>query len=101
MLARRTTFGVKKLLFSSKNKSPGSNFFALNDTHYNDQNRYYTNNFFFLFFNKKCIFRIFEGCGNAAFLTASFSAIAQKFPTNVASMFALIELFFGIGIFII
>ncbi|XP_023340181.1 MFS-type transporter SLC18B1 [Eurytemora carolleeae] len=49
------------------------------------------------FLGLSLILRIFEGCGNAAFLTASFSAIAQKFPTNVASMFALIELFFGIG----
>jgi len=43
------------------------------------------------------VLRIFEACGNSAFLTGSFSAIANEFPTNVASMFALIELFFGIG----
>jgi len=31
------------------------------------------------------------------FLTGSFSAIAREFPDKVASMFAMIELFFGIG----
>ena len=41
--------------------------------------------------------RMFEACGNSAFLTGSFSAIAREFPTRVASMFSLIELFFGIG----
>ena len=40
---------------------------------------------------------MFEACGNSAFLTGSFSAIAREFPTRVASMFSLIELFFGIG----
>ena len=40
---------------------------------------------------------MFEACGNSAFLTGSFSAIAREFPTKVASMFSLIELFFGIG----
>lgn len=43
------------------------------------------------------VLRIFEACGNSAFLTGSFSAIAREFPDKVASMFALIELFFGIG----
>jgi len=41
--------------------------------------------------------RIFEACGNSMFLTGSFSAIAREFPDKVASMFAMIELFFGIG----
>ena len=31
------------------------------------------------------------------FLTGSFSSIAREFPDKVASMFAMIELFFGIG----
>ena len=47
--------------------------------------------------SSKTFSRIFEACGNSAFLTGSFAAIAREFPTNVASMFALIELFFGIG----
>ena len=42
--------------------------------------------------------RIFEACGNSMFLTGSFSAIAREFPDKVASMFAMIELFFGIGL---
>jgi len=41
--------------------------------------------------------RVLEACGNSAFLTGSFSAIAREFPAQVASMFAMIELFFGIG----
>jgi len=43
------------------------------------------------------VMRIFEACGNSMFLTGSFSAIAREFPDKVASMFAMIELFFGIG----
>jgi MFS family permease len=50
-----------------------------------------------LFLAFSFILRIFEACGNSAFLTGSFSAIAREFPTRVASMFSLIELFFGIG----
>jgi len=50
-----------------------------------------------VFLGLSFVLRIFEACGNSAFLTGSFSAIAREFPTNVASMFALIELFFGIG----
>jgi MFS family permease len=42
-------------------------------------------------------FRIIEACGNAAFLTGSFSMIAKEFPDNVATMFAILETFFGIG----
>jgi len=41
--------------------------------------------------------RIIEACGNSAFLTGSFSAIARVFSDRVASMFSVIELFFGIG----
>jgi len=50
-----------------------------------------------LFLAFSFILRMFEACGNSAFLTGSFSAIAREFPTRVASMFSLIELFFGIG----
>jgi len=41
--------------------------------------------------------RVIEACGNSAFLTGSFSAIARVFSDRVASMFSVIELFFGIG----
>lgn len=41
--------------------------------------------------------RIIEACGNAGFLTGSFSMIAKEFPDNVATMFAILETFFGIG----
>jgi len=44
--------------------------------------------------------RMIEACGNSAFLTGSFSAIAKEFPDKVASMFALLELFFGIGMIV-
>ena len=42
-------------------------------------------------------FRIIEACGNAGFLTGSFSMIAKEFPDNVATMFAILETFFGLG----
>ena len=41
--------------------------------------------------------RIIEACGNSGFLTGSFSMIAKEFPDNVATMFAVLETFFGIG----
>jgi len=41
--------------------------------------------------------RIIEACGNAGFLTGSFSMIAKEFPDNVATMFAILETFFGLG----
>merc|ERR1712088_590658 len=50
-----------------------------------------------LFLGMSFVMRIFEACGNSAFLTGSFSAIAREFPDKVASMFAMIELFFGVG----
>lgn len=46
------------------------------------------------------VLRMIEACGNSAFLTGSFSAIAREFPDRVATMFALIELFFGIGMIV-
>jgi len=50
-----------------------------------------------LFLGLSMVLRVLEACGNSAFLTGSFSAIAREFPDKVASMFAMIELFFGIG----
>lgn len=50
-----------------------------------------------LFFTFSILLRVLEACGTSAFLTGSFSAVAREFPTSVASMFALIELFFGMG----
>jgi len=43
------------------------------------------------------ILRIIAAAGNAAFLTGSFSLIAKEFPDNVATMFAILETFFGLG----
>ena len=44
------------------------------------------------------IIRIIEALGNAAFLTASFTIIAAEFPNSVASSFAALETFFGVGL---
>ncbi|XP_041974149.1 MFS-type transporter SLC18B1-like isoform X2 [Aricia agestis] len=44
--------------------------------------------------------RIIEALGNAAFLTASFAIIAKEFPNNVATMFASLETFFGLGLIV-
>ncbi|XP_060810410.1 MFS-type transporter SLC18B1-like [Amyelois transitella] len=46
------------------------------------------------------LIRIIEAMGNAAFLTASFAIIAKEFPNNVASMFASLETFFGLGLIV-
>jgi len=43
------------------------------------------------------VLRIIAAAGNAAFLTGSFSLIAKEFPDNVATMFAILETFFGLG----
>jgi len=53
-----------------------------------------------MFLGFALVLRMVEACGNAAFLTGSFSAIAKEFPDNVATMFAVLELFFGIGMII-
>merc|ERR1719370_1216071 len=50
-----------------------------------------------LFLGLSMVLRVLEACGNSAFLTGSFSAIAREFPDKVVSMFAMIELFFGVG----
>ena len=44
--------------------------------------------------------RIVEAMGNAAFLTASFAIIAKEFPNNVATTFASLETFFGLGLIV-
>lgn len=44
--------------------------------------------------------RIIEAMGNAAFLTASFAIIAKEFPDNVATTFASLETFFGLGLIV-
>ncbi|XP_072935433.1 MFS-type transporter SLC18B1-like [Epargyreus clarus] len=46
------------------------------------------------------VIRIIEAMGNAAFLTASFAIIAKEFPNNVATMFASLETFFGLGLIV-
>ncbi|XP_017780965.1 PREDICTED: MFS-type transporter SLC18B1-like [Nicrophorus vespilloides] len=46
------------------------------------------------------IIRIVEAMGNAAFLTASFALIAKEFPDNVATTFASLETFFGLGLIV-
>ncbi|KAL0281503.1 UNVERIFIED_CONTAM: hypothetical protein PYX00_002475 [Menopon gallinae] len=46
------------------------------------------------------IIRITEAMGNAAFLTASFAIIAKEFPNNVATTFASLETFFGLGLIV-
>ena len=42
--------------------------------------------------------RIVEAVGNAAFLTSSFSMVADLFPKTVATVFSLLEMFLGVGI---
>lgn len=46
------------------------------------------------------LIRIVEALGNAAFLTASFAIIAKEFPNNVATTFASLETFFGLGLMV-
>ncbi|XP_072764178.1 MFS-type transporter SLC18B1 [Anoplolepis gracilipes] len=46
------------------------------------------------------LIRIVEAMGNAAFLTASFAIIAKEFPDNVATTFASLETFFGLGLMV-
>jgi len=46
------------------------------------------------------VIRIVEAMGNAAFLTASFAIIAKEFPNNVATTFASLETFFGLGLIV-
>ncbi|XP_029169768.1 MFS-type transporter SLC18B1-like [Nylanderia fulva] len=46
------------------------------------------------------VIRIVEAIGNGSFLTASFAIIAQEFPDNVATTFASLETFFGLGLIV-
>lgn len=46
------------------------------------------------------VIRIVEAMGNAAFLTASFAIIAKEFPDNIATTFASLETFFGLGLIV-
>jgi len=44
--------------------------------------------------------RMVQGAGNAGFLTASFAIVASEFPDRVATMFASLETFFGLGLIV-
>jgi len=44
--------------------------------------------------------RIVEGLGNAAFLTSAFTIVAAEFPQSVATTFACLETFFGLGLIV-
>ena len=52
------------------------------------------------FIGLSLLIRIVEAVGNSGFLTASFSIIAKEFPENVATMFAALETFFGVGLIV-
>ncbi|XP_060518958.1 MFS-type transporter SLC18B1-like [Cylas formicarius] len=54
----------------------------------------------YMFIVLSFIIRIVEALGNAAFLTASFAIIAKEFPQNVATTFASLETFFGLGLIV-
>ncbi|KAK2718531.1 MFS-type transporter SLC18B1-like isoform X2 [Artemia franciscana] len=42
--------------------------------------------------------RIIEAIGNAGYLTASYSYLAAEFPSTVATVFASLETFYGVGL---
>jgi MFS family permease len=44
--------------------------------------------------------RIVEAVGNAGFATATFTIIACEFPESVATTFASLETFFGLGLIV-
>jgi len=44
--------------------------------------------------------RIIEALGNAAFLTSAFTIVAAEFPDSVATTFACLETFFGLGLIV-
>lgn len=50
------------------------------------------------FITAAILVRCVEAVGNAGFITACFSLVAKEFPERVASMFALVETFFGLGL---
>ena len=49
------------------------------------------------FITASFLVRVIEACGNAAFLTASFSLVAQYFQASLSTVFALVEMSFGVG----
>ena len=53
-----------------------------------------------LFLGFSFLIRIVEALGYAAFVTTTFSIIAQTFPDNVAFTFATLETFVGLGIIV-
>lgn len=81
-----------KLLFNSGILTTGTSaiLFGLLD-HVHDHTMFITLAF---------IIRVVEAMGNAAFLTASFAIIAKEFPNNVATTFASLETFFGLGLIV-
>ncbi|TRY62520.1 hypothetical protein TCAL_12376 [Tigriopus californicus] len=46
------------------------------------------------------VIRIIEAVGNSMFLCAAFTITAKEFPENVATMFACMETFFGVGLIV-
>ncbi|XP_046442778.1 MFS-type transporter SLC18B1-like [Daphnia pulex] len=44
--------------------------------------------------------RVIEALGSAAFLTAAFAIIAAEFPSSIATTFACLETFFGLGLIV-
>lgn len=88
------TVGVTSIFFGLLDKIQDANtFLALSFAlRYRKIPNYFRREKIQIFFS-----RIIEACGNAGFLTGSFSMIAKEFPDNVATMFAILETFFGIG----
>lgn len=43
------------------------------------------------------VIRILEACGNSAFLSSSFTLVAQMFPNTVSTVFGVVEMSFGVG----
>ena len=50
-----------------------------------------------IFIGLSFLIRIIEAFGNTAFLSSSFTLVAQLFPDTVATVFALVEMAFGVG----
>ncbi|XP_057364679.1 MFS-type transporter SLC18B1-like [Daphnia carinata] len=44
--------------------------------------------------------RVIEALGSAAFLTAAFAIVAAEFPNSIATTFACLETFFGLGLIV-
>ena len=43
------------------------------------------------------VIRVLEAFGNSAFLSSSFTLVAQMFPHTVSTVFGLVEMSFGVG----